>query len=197
MIKKHKCDCGEINPKNFYKNQKSVCKICRSKLNKEKYIPTKKLSLLEKLTQGYTINQFTGCWIWNKFVDDNGYGRLSYNSKPYLTHRVSYKLFNGEIPKGLFVCHKCDTPSCVNPAHLFLGTHDDNMADMVGKGRAQRKRGEENSISILTEAQAQEIINFNHYHGSLTYLAKKFNTSPQTIYYVRHGKTWTHLKKTI
>ena len=74
----------------------------------------------------------SGCWLWLGDLDSGGYGRLKIKGKTYRAHRFSLLR---EQQTDLFVCHKCDTPSCVNPDHLFLGTHSDNMKDMVSKNR--------------------------------------------------------------
>jgi hypothetical protein len=83
----------------------------------------------------------TGCWLWSAGMSGEGYGILRFGT-PKKAHRVAYNAFIGEIPGRLFVCHRCDTPLCVNPDHLFLGTAADNAQDMVRKGRngAQMKR---------------------------------------------------------
>jgi hypothetical protein len=81
------------------------------------------------------IDKSTGCWAWqgNKIPGD--YGVLKIDGKRILAHRLSWQLQNGLIPPGMFVCHKCDNPSCINPDHLFIGTQKDNMEDCKSKGR--------------------------------------------------------------
>lgn len=76
-----------------------------------------------------------GCWEWQKYKNEWGYGRLRHNGKKVLAHRASYEVFKGDFDKNLLVCHSCDNPSCVNPDHLFLGTNKDNVDDCISKGR--------------------------------------------------------------
>lgn len=83
----------------------------------------------------------SGCWLWElgqaRF---DGNGVVKHNRRQRIAHRVSYEIFHGPIPAGMFVCHKCDTPLCVNPDHLFLGTPKDNVDDMLRKGRAAHQK---------------------------------------------------------
>ena len=90
----------------------------------------------ERFHDKYTRGHVGGCWLWTGRLTSRGYGRFFSDGKPQRAHRYSYEHFVRPIPEGLFVCHHCDTPNCVNPAHLFLGTSADNMRDMKEKGRS-------------------------------------------------------------
>lgn len=80
------------------------------------------------------------CWIWRGSSESSGYGRFTLDGKSVLAHRFSWLLSHGVLPPGWMVCHRCDTPACVRPWHLFLGTAADNADDMVRKGRSTRGR---------------------------------------------------------
>lgn len=102
---------------------------------------------IERFHQKYNVDP-SGCWMWTGGSRCNSKGVLyprhwSDNGKSIGAHRFSFELYNGPIPTGMYVCHRCDTPMCVNPEHLFTGTHHENMHDMVSKGRSFVGRGEE------------------------------------------------------
>ncbi len=87
----------------------------------------------------YTAEPNTGCWLWTGSRNQKGYGWSRIQGiSTRMAHRISWLLHRGDIPEGVLVCHKCDTPSCVNPDHLFLGTQKDNLLDMSRKGRSYR-----------------------------------------------------------
>lgn len=77
----------------------------------------------------------TGCWLWTGYLHPKGYGYVEVGGRKHRAHRLFYQELVGPIPAGMILCHKCDTPACVNPAHVFVGTDADNVADMKAKGR--------------------------------------------------------------
>lgn len=103
------------------------------------------------------VDKSGDCWNWTAFKS-KGYGYIMCGWKnPVRAHRFSWVLHNGDIPDGMFVCHKCDNPSCVRPDHLFLGTPADNVIDMVQKGRNVSCPGPKNGVAKLTPEQVRAI----------------------------------------
>ncbi len=97
------------------------------------------------------------CWEWSGGRGSNQYGRMSYQCKSMSMHRFSWMIHNGSIPNGMLILHHCDNPPCVNPKHLFMGTQQDNMDDMINKGRAIAPKGEVQGHSKLNADQVRAI----------------------------------------
>ncbi|MBY6005380.1 HNH endonuclease [Salipiger bermudensis] len=133
-----------------------------------------------------------GCWEWTAGKDPNGYGRFAIKETPNLAHRVSWRLAHGEDPGPKHVLHSCDNPGCVRPSHLRLGTHDDNMADKMSRGRHVygTSKGEAHGCSKLTAAQVLEI---RASADTGVNLSKRFGVSTTQISDIRNRRVWKHL----
>jgi len=135
-----------------------------------------------------------GCWNWTACTT-KGYGVFQVSrGVSKRAHRVSYCLYIGNIDDGMFVCHRCDNPLCVNPDHLFLGTHQDNMDDMISKGRkvSVGVRGEENKSAKLTEPQVRLI--FLDDRSSRT-IAAHYGIGKTIVNNIKNKTKWSHLWK--
>jgi hypothetical protein len=148
----------------------------------------------------YAAEQGLDCWLWTGARSKTGYGVINSGGKggqALKAHRVSWELHRGPIPDGMHVCHHCDTPLCVNPDHLFLGTMRDNMRDCAQKGRydrMKRPKGERHGLSLLTEAAVVAIRDeYTATKPSHRVLAERYGVDRSTITQIVSGKTWRHL----
>ena len=131
------CECGNkiiARQSNLRNGHTKSCGCSRG--FDYKYDERAKKRLMKKIK----INHDTGCWEWQAATARHGYGATIYKGKLIPAHRLFYLLYKGKIENGLYVCHSCDNPCCVNPEHLWLGTQKDNMKDMVKKGRSHQKK---------------------------------------------------------
>ena len=133
-----------------------------------------------------------GCWLWTGWVRPSGHGGFRLDGKDVGAHRASYLLHNGPIPDGLHVCHHCDNPPCVNPTHLFLGTHADNMADMGRKGRIPS--GEKHHASKLTWHAVREIRQAHRDGARQSDLAVLYGVTHATMQDVLRHRSWVERK---
>lgn len=129
-----------------------------------------------------------GCWLWIGARNSKGYGCLGVDGKTQLAHRLAYEHWLGPLDAGLLVCHTCDVRPCVNPAHLWTGTHGENVADCVAKGR--QVRGEKNARAKLTAELVQEI---RLLAADYTWeaLARQYGVSPAHLKDIIGGRYWT------
>jgi hypothetical protein len=137
------------------------------------------------------------CWLWQGGIGRKGYGVFQWEGRLQRAHRLAYKFAVGLIPVGKLVCHSCDVPPCCNPGHLFVGTHTDNMQDMVAKGRYRFNgvNGERHWNHKLTRKQALAILKLRAKGWSYGRLAHKFKRPVSTVRDVCKGYTWKVLAK--
>lgn len=133
------------------------------------------------------------CWVWSSCINDGGYGKAKINGKMVLAHRLSHVLLIGNIPEGMHVLHRCDNRVCVNPEHLFLGSHQDNMDDRDTKNRGNVARGSRLPQARLNEHQVSQIRRLLQQGVTQTVLAEQFNTSQKNISAINCRKRWKHV----
>lgn len=133
--------------------------------NPSDYVPVvidtrkRQIDIQQYIEENVKINE-TGCWVWQLSIRPPPlmpYGQVWYEGTNHNVHRLMYKLCVGD-PGKLYVLHNCDNPPCCNPEHLFLGTHVDNVQDMIDKGRRASTKGENHGGALISEAQAIEIL---------------------------------------
>lgn len=138
----------------------------------------------------------SGCWEWQKKPEPNGYGRTTYRRRRIGSHVLSYQLHRGVIPHGMYVCHTCDNRVCVNPDHLFLGTHQENVDDMVSKGRHFHPTGERHGRAKLTESQVTEIKSLcDSGESTQDQIAAMFGVQRTTVSSIACGRNWGYLTR--
>ena len=133
------------------------------------------------------------CWEWTGWNNGAGYGAIGKGQKSYLATRWAYYIEHGDDPGDECVCHTCDNPGCVNPAHLWLGTIGDNNRDAWQKGRSFQPEtlpGEQNTQAKLTEQDVREIRKSNELQRIL---AEQYGVCHQLISQIKTGKIWKHV----
>jgi len=135
------------------------------------------------------VNKTDACWLWTRGKTIGGYGKFDFKGRTVLAHRIAYEMWVGPIPPDEEIRHKCDEPSCVNPAHLHTGTHQQNIDDKVEKNR--QAKGEQ--IGKLTDDDVFEIKVLIGFGVPQRQIAKQFNMSQSLISRVSRGIAWKHI----
>lgn len=148
-----------------------------------------------------------GCWIWIGVSDSRNYGHIDFGYGTLSAHRVSYALQVGDIPENLYVCHRCDTPECVNPSHLFLGDAKANAEDCKQKGRnargashfsqrspEKRVKGEKNGMAKLTEEKVKRIRFLAAKDFTYKEIARMEGIVKSNVHFIVSRQTWKHVK---
>lgn len=147
-----------------------------------------------------TVNRFNryvlktdGCWGWGQAIDKLGRARFRIWGKRLCASRVAWTLKHGTDPGVMDVLHKCDNPACVNPDHLFLGTHADNMRDMWRKNRGNPPQGERHGMAKLNQSQVLEIREARKLGELRTSVAKRFGITIAMVTLITKKKLWKHI----
>lgn len=157
------------------------------------------MKIADNFDAHYRIDPISGCWNWQRGTNGVGYGKfyLSGNRrdgtlKEILAHRFSYERAHGSIPDGMHVCHRCDNPACVNPAHLFAGTNRENMLDCLRKGRIRYvpHLREQNGNAKLTPEQVSAIKSQFKSGCTKAHLARTYGVSERQIKRITDGEQW-------
>lgn len=136
------------------------------------------------------VQKTATCSLWTAHCVRDGYGSIRFRGRETGAHRVAYELFVGPIPPGLDVLHACDTPPCVRPDHLFLGTQLDNVRDMFAKGRNRTIASELHHSAKLTVEHVREIRRLHASGIARRELARRFAVRPSSIWKILRGKSW-------
>jgi hypothetical protein len=132
----------------------------------------------------------SGCWLWLGCDHGAGYGVINVNRRQVFAHRASWMAHFGSIPDGQCVCHRCDIPACVNPVHLFLGSHQENAQDRERKGRRKALRGEETPAAKLSPEQVRAIFSDTRRQYDI---ADAYGINQGTVSDIKNRKIWKHL----
>lgn len=156
----------------------------------------------ERFQNAITPEPMSGCWLWTRFVNPGGYGTIRLNGPRVLAHRASWTVAHGPIPDGMVVCHKCDTPSCVNPDHLYVGTQRQNMDDCSRRGRTGPQRAPASYRGCNgrgnAKLDASQVVAMRKMRADgvrVVEIAERTGVTPGHVYKVTNSRFWTWVKE--
>ena len=205
--------CGRSSPEVKFTRSRSCCMACRyarAKFTRANPSATRyprsspRTTPFERLLSHRAVDQRTGCWNWTGFRDSFGYGHITnlnlegVKQRGLAAHRLSAHIFLGLDlnERFLFACHRCDNPACFNPAHLFIGTPEDNVADCVSKGRLKPPRGSRNlgGGGKLSESDVIDIRARLRCGETYESISKSYGVHYSMIGLINRGKKWVHVQ---
>lgn len=148
--------------------------------------------IVDRLLSRIKVNA-AGCFEWQGWRGRDGYGEMEIDGKQKKAHRVSYETFRKPITPGMLVCHHCDNPRCINPAHLFLGTHKDNTVDAASKNRMEY--GERRCNAKLNDDLVREIVRRHNAGEFMRDIAKAVGISARVAGKVVRGEAWVRVER--
>lgn len=165
--------------------------LCAKHLHRlKKHGSTELKTIEERFHDSYIPEPMSGCWLWTGTSNTQGYGTFYANGRLHIAHRFSWELHNGPIPEGMLACHHCDTPPCVNPDHLFVGTHKDNAQDSLKKGRHSRANGDHWNRSSITWDDIPKIKELKEQGLTYEEIGKQYGVGPTCIYDICKNRSW-------
>lgn len=159
------------------------------------FASNKEIVLTEKELASFwsKVTKSDGCWIWNGYKNQDGYGRMVVNERLVMTHRIAFAIHH-EQPLKRLILHSCDNPACVNPSHLSVGSQKENVADMDAKRRRYISKGEEIHCAKLTDEMVLKIRHLKEASNiRVAAISRMFNVSHRTIRLVILRETWKHV----
>lgn len=196
LLKQHakwlcKCDCGGekiVLETSLYSKCVKSCG-CREYKNKKKYHLADDIEFMKREIERKVKINSDQCWEWQGAKHKQGYGNIIFKKKCWLSHRLAWTIYKGEIKDNLKVCHKCDKPLCCNPNHLFLGTQLENVQDGFAKGRMKKNIPATRRIK-LNYSQVTEIKKLHDGGMTRKELEKKYDVSQTCIAKIINGVSW-------
>jgi hypothetical protein len=203
----HQCkECINERKKNWKRKKKNrLCEYC-----KNEFIPNsiaKECSLKCRILNKIERKE-NGCWDWKGKITNAGYGEITLDRKYLLIHREAYKLFKGDIPNGLNVCHSCDNKKCCNPDHLWVGTQKENINDCVKKDRRTKggwsytreyaprntgRPGQKHHANKIRDHDVYEIRELLKQGLNQKQIANRYGVDQSVISKIKNGKAWSHI----